>query len=470
MIEQKTEIQKKGVKRMNKENTKFQRNSQEKGITLIALVITIVILIILATVTINFAFGGDGLIRRAEQASEFYANDTKYTDESISNVTGYVDGVLSELGIENGSGDNPGDDDTPTAPEGWDTSKVTPVVSYDRVTVPVPIGYTASDATGENAVSSGFVIYENVVNGTNEVNDENVEDAKLNRNQFVWVPVDDISQIANVAQNGGIDSNGRTNYQGKLYNFDADGAEEKTDYGQGTTSYREPDVVTGNSDGTGTQYDGSSTYVTNILRLADSNAFKTQLQEEFNEMIESVDTYGGFYIGRYETGNLASNLGAEPVVVKSNNNIGDVNWYYMYQNSKLIKANDNVESTMIWGCMWDRTLIWLAETNAENSANGKAYAEIANSSTWGNYSNNTEEGAGTRQETGYKESWKANNIYDLAGNVRDWTLEAYDTDGRVKRGGNYLNSGSGDPASYRDGSNPSNSMSSGGTRSALYVK
>ena len=72
----------------------FKVTREKKGITLIALVITIVILIILATVAINFAFGGDGLIRRAEQASEFYANDTAYTDESLANVEGYVDEVI----------------------------------------------------------------------------------------------------------------------------------------------------------------------------------------------------------------------------------------------------------------------------------------------------------------------------------------------------------------------------------------
>ena len=55
-------------------------------------------------------------------------------------------------------------------------------------------------------------------------------------------------------------------------------------------------------------------------------------------MIESVDTYGGFYIGRYETGNLAESPNTKPVVVKGNSSICNVNWYYQYQNSKLIGA------------------------------------------------------------------------------------------------------------------------------------
>lgn len=63
----------------------------ERGITLVALVITIIILIILATVAISFAFGNNGLIDRAEDARDYYANDTVYTQQSIANVDAYLD-------------------------------------------------------------------------------------------------------------------------------------------------------------------------------------------------------------------------------------------------------------------------------------------------------------------------------------------------------------------------------------------
>lgn len=71
----------------------------ERGITLVALVITIVVLIILATVAISFAFGNNGLVNRAEDARDFYANDTKYTDQSIVNVQHYINGVLKDASI-----------------------------------------------------------------------------------------------------------------------------------------------------------------------------------------------------------------------------------------------------------------------------------------------------------------------------------------------------------------------------------
>ena len=71
----------------------------ERGITLVALVITIVVLIILATVAISFAFGNNGLVNRAEDARDFYANDTKYTDQSIVNVQYYINDVLKDASI-----------------------------------------------------------------------------------------------------------------------------------------------------------------------------------------------------------------------------------------------------------------------------------------------------------------------------------------------------------------------------------
>ena len=71
----------------------------QRGITLVALVITIVVLIILATISISFAFGNNGLVNSAEQARDFYANDTKYTEQSAKNVDTYLQQVLVNAGI-----------------------------------------------------------------------------------------------------------------------------------------------------------------------------------------------------------------------------------------------------------------------------------------------------------------------------------------------------------------------------------
>lgn len=67
----------------------------QKGITLVALVITIVILIILATVAISFAFNG-GLVDRAEQGAESYKTAANTESAEITNVEHWVNDMLTE--------------------------------------------------------------------------------------------------------------------------------------------------------------------------------------------------------------------------------------------------------------------------------------------------------------------------------------------------------------------------------------
>ena len=122
-----------------------------------------------------------------------------------------------------------------------------------------------------------------------------------------------------------------------------------------------------------------------------------------------------------------------------------------------IGANRNIKSNMIWGCLWDETLEWLVESGS------KSYEEIGVDSTnWGNYQNSTftytttsgststkSEGSYKMVPTGSSEYTKANNIYDMAGNVYDCTLEADSPERRYYRGGNYNFNGSYYPSSYR---------------------
>ena len=337
--------------------------------------------------------------------------------------------------------------------------------------VPVPNGYVGSSVAGENEIDTGYVIYE----GEQEVTDSNVADAQKNRNQYVWIPVPDISKFY------GTDANGKK--WGKNYSFSSS-TSSSYDEITGTkpynwsesdgvmtisskTSYREPDIVK--------SYDYDSTLKTRGLGAKTTHEFLNQREKEFNNMIVSVEKYGGFYIGRYETGNINQET---PVVQKGNTNISSQTWYNMYKRCKNIKGdNTNVETGMIWGNQWDRTLMWLIETGS------KTKEQIADDSTsWGNYNNATfeyvnssgstvtkNENSGTKIPTGNTEYTKANNIYDLAGNVYDWTMEANSTSYRVCRGGNYYDYGV-YPADYRSYSFPTYSSFGYGCRSALYIK
>ena len=346
--------------------------------------------------------------------------------------------------------------------------------------VAVPNGYVGSKVTGENEINTGYVIYE----GEEEVNDTNKDEAQKSRNQYVWIPVPDVSKFY------GTDANGKK--WGKLYNFTSETSSDSLfDEVTGTypdnwnetngimkindkTKIREPDVVPKSSS---TVYDGDSQLKTLGLGARTTQEFLRQVESEFNRMLASVEKYGGFYIGRYETGNLSKETA---VVKKGNTDIDYQTWYNMYKRCKNLKGrNTNVETGMIWGNQWDRTLAWLVETG------NKTKQEITDDSTsWGNYENATfeyvdssgniatkDKDSNTRIPTGSTEYTKANNIYDLSGNVWDWTMEAGSTFGRVLRGGYYDLTSMYYPADRRFyGDFPTDIYDGYGCRSALYIK
>ena len=343
--------------------------------------------------------------------------------------------------------------------------------------VPVPNGYVGSKATGENEIDTGYVIYE----GEEEVNDSNVEEAQKIRNQYVWIPVPDASKMY------GTNANGKK--WGKLYNFATNS--NNTNYDEITGTYplnwsenngvmkindviygnREPYIVINrNNDG----YDIDSRLKISNIETKLTHDFLNELEQKFNNMIDSVEKYGGFYVGRYETGNLSK----ENVVVRQGNtDIDDQTWYALYNKCmNLKKDNTNIETGVIWGCQWDRILIWLIESGNKNKE------EITNSTSWGNYANSEFEYKNSQEEivvkkvgngmlipTGSSEYTKANNIYDLAGNVYDWTMESYHTYVRNYRGGYYRINGNTYGSNMRGGNAP-NVKNTYGCRAMLYIK
>ena len=344
--------------------------------------------------------------------------------------------------------------------------------------VPVPNGYVGSKATGENEINIGYVIYE----GKEEVNDTNKDEAQKSRNQYVWIPVPDPSKMY------GTDKNGKK--WGKLYEFSSRTGtiyEEVTGtYPENWTEgneimqifdkkkYREPDILPSDN----FVHESDSKLKTLGMGAKTTHEFLKQLETEFNNMITSVEKYGGFYIGRYETGNISKYI---PVIQKGNTDINDQTWYTMYKQCKKLKGeNKNIETEIIWGSQWDRVLMWLIESG------NKTKEQIAEDATsWGNYQNATfeyinisgstaikEANSETMIPTGSTEYTKANNIYDLAGNVSDWTMEADSTFLRVVRGGYYvLTYGEYGPPSDRDTSYSADTSDYlYGCRAMLYIK
>ncbi len=303
-------------------------------------------------------------------------------------------------------------------PEGWDENKVYVVESEDGKKVPVPFGFVPSTIDGEKAVETGFVIKEG-------------EDGSLTEgiNEFVWVPVPDINKMY------GIDSKGKK--WGKSYEFSSSGVtNDNWNESNGFITIlsqndcREPDIVP--------KTETDSSLPGYRVGATTQAGFKTQMELEFEEMLTSVEKYSGFYIGRYETGNLSQ---AKPVVQKNNTDISNQTWYTMYNKCKLITTgvNNSVKTTMIWGSQWDACLLWMY-----NSKNLETKKYVYDSTGRGFYDGGYQEFIAT----GKVKQYSVNNIYDMAGNVGDRTLQAGTDTYRNARGGWCGMSPTTAPASY----------------------
>ena len=393
------------------------KNKQERGITLIALVVTIVVLLILAGVSISLVLNNNGVISKAKDAKNQYAEAQTNEEKHFNEVT---DWIKETVGDTTGGGSNydPASDGV-TIPEG-----------YYYVGGTKAKGLVISDAEADNEKYKG---------------QENVG-KDLQGNQWVWVPVETPSSLYTTVTEG-VALSGSTGVKTTKYT----NSEIISGYKRGlpgSTNWREPDLVLGSN---GTSYDYANYATAGFSSLA--NMAET-MKSDYEEMIASLEKYKGFYIGRYELTANGEKTGATQICGNG------VNWYTLYKNCTTLAKGIKVKTRMIWGLQWDATCNWLSNSDP-------AYS-ITDSSTWGNYSNNTADGHGSKQNTGFSESWKANNIYDFAGNCNEFTQEASNTGGRANRGGAFGN-GSLYPASYRYDFTPTYTNSVSGSRPTLYL-
>ena len=386
------------------------KNKQEKGITLIALVVTIVVLLILAGVSISLVLNNNGVISKAKDAKNQYAEAQTNDEKQLNEVSDWID---TKVGDTTGGGS---------------------VTKIDGV--PIPEGYYYVGGTK----AKGIVISDNVADKELDKGKEDVR-RDLAGNQWVWVPVETPSSLYTTVD-AGVALDGSTGVKTTKYT-NSNIISGKTRGVPGSTDYREPDIVPELT------YADTDTNVKNAGFSSLANMAETMVSE-YDEMIRSIEKYKGFYIGRYE---LSAN-GEKTGVTQT-----DINWYTLYKNCTTFAAGSKVKTRMIWGLQWDATCNWLDSSGFS----------ITDSSTWGNYSNNTATGKGSKQNTGFSESWKANNIYDFAGNCYELTQEANSIDSRAGRGGDCYFLGSDGPASYRSSGSPTYTSSDKGSRPTLYL-
>ena len=391
---------------------------EEKGITLVALIITIVVMLILVAVSINVIVNSN-LIGYSEKTGDAYSGAIK-NEENFGN-----DGITIN-DKEYASIDDYIEARKPL-PEGAG-KKFTETKEYTdgTKTAVIPGGFTVSGIRKETRIDEGLVIHLIPDDEIENVKWDGTEKTKYD--QFVWIPVSNANKMfmcqAKTESDSGCDlkiegnevicqthktadATKSKNMAGRLY---ATGAGESFNSSLTTQTYnansglREPAKL-------------SSTNSSFVDQEEEPNL---DLQTEYNNAVKKVIESKGFWIGRYETTGMSSSnddIAVNIVAGKgTSDGIGDVNWYRMYKQQQNYANKKNldtskIQSTMIFGAAYDQTMIFANCEKATTSA--KDYSAVI---------------------TGNVETDCYKNIYDLCGNLREWTTEANNTYYRISRG------------------------------------
>ena len=299
---------------------------KNKGITLIALIITIIILLILVGVSINLAIKGD-LFGSAEKAVEG-------TNDKTAQEQTRVDELMGELGrVE----EQQRQDNLP----GTRVTENTKYVSNGK-TAWIPKGFTVSGIKSEQSIDNGLVIYD-IPEGTTP-DWSNPDSVKTKYNQFVWIPV----EVKSTDTENSIASF----YRSAWAENTATGGDRTTGL---STSYTEPNSTNDTAD-------------------------KTGIAGQITELTKSIYKYGGFYIGRYEAGSTtartsSSSQTAEFVVqqdkypynyVKWGTSMSNVSEGAVYLCNNLYSptnTNYGATSMLCTGASWDSMLDFIKDSS-----------------------------------------------------------------------------------------------------------
>ena len=351
--------------------------NKDKGITLIALVITIIILLILAGISIS-ALTNQGLFKNAKAAQN---TTEKAEKEQGQRLNEYEDEINKYLGNSKEESKVPTVEEAIKKNGALSTTDNTELKDAKNNKIVVPAGFKIVD--GATTVDKGIVI-------------EDVTETATKGSQFVWIPVGTITK-----------SNGTTaTITLGRYDFNSTTGVESAYSG----TYVEEDS---NDSSTLKKY--GNTIAKNITNFKNSAA-----------------TNGGYYIGRYEartaTARNAAGNALTQITEKGTENV--YNWVTQLQAAQLSQnmyTSDKFTSDLINSYAWDTATVFIQNcgTNAKYSRQNSLNTSLLQT--------------GTNSLSDTSKIDVQCNIYDMASNTLEWTTETSNISNGpcVVRGGNY---------------------------------
>ena len=364
---------------------KQMQNKKERGITLIALVVTIIVLIILAGVSINLVFGNLGIVTKAKEAKRMQEQAELNEQIALGELSNEMDKEINGTGTQT---------QIKTVEElknsGTYTTVPTTIKDSNGNLIKVPEGFKVAEDSGKN-VTEGVVIEDNDI----------IEGIGNNRgNQYVWIPV-----------GTGIKKSDGTTVDITLgrYAFASGGT---PDLIQNAENYTQEVKISDSKELAIYRHGFASSHLDGLNTTSRGKKKADGTYEGIKSFVDSVKVNGGYYIARYEAsygidGKANSKVSNNYIDSTTKPTVEGTLWNNIIQIDAATACYDIYKASttdLINGYVWDTTLVYIQKFSGDKdySRQMNIMSSLANTGT-----NNDEKC----------------KINDMASNCNEWTTE-----------------------------------------------